>query len=784
MDETIETPPPPDSHRTEDAATLALDPSAVEANRDLARKDYPEIDGYTIAGIVGKGGMGIVYKAHQVKLNRTVALKVLPSVVGAASSAMVSRFRREALAAARLHHTNIIPVYDYGEVADGYYYAMELVEGSPLDDVIDQMSGVDVTSVNAQGLARLITEFLMEPQVEEGDSDGHSSDVMQSAATPSAATVSATVPSALAASATASSSMTQASMSRATLARARMGRSRAYYEQVAKWMADVAEALEYAHEQGIVHRDIKPANLILSNDGRLMVADFGLAKDMDEVGVTVTGSIVGTARYISPEQASGGKLELDHRTDIYSLGATMYELLCFEPAFPGTDHRQLLAEVMTREPRSTRSILPIVPAELDTICLKAMEKSSASRYASAQALADDLRRYLNDIPIEARRPSLAKRAFKFVKRHRVVITIMLAVVAAISFGVHDLYQRRQKRIAQSHRYAESGLSLANFGEWEEAEREFEQALVLYPGSIEARLNLAWMYIKQSTEVDAETARTLLEKCSVLCEWVLARKPETVSALNFYGVCLKRLGKYAEAAEQFQKVLEHEEFYAALSNLGACYAILGNTDQAALYLRKAATAKGLSKKNVWAAAAWRNLAAFELHRRNTKAKDYIEKSLACDRASPLSLILRARILMQLREYRDDEQALNDTVTADGIAVDAKERIRAVVKRIRAQAHLQVKDYDNTLRYAREAIDLGDDKTINLMLIAIAQAKTGETDQAQLSLDDAMKNWPKPLSRRGAFVVTATSDWLWYDTARELYALRRQAESAIAGNPLVP
>jgi len=751
MDETIASPNPIREVDVHDL-TIALDSESIKkaAARSSVKHGFPTIDGYRIESILGKGGMGIVYRAVQVKLKRTVALKVLPAVVGAANEALVSRFRREAMSAARLHHTNIIPVYDYGEVADGYYYAMELVDGSPLDEIVRRMSGESGGDAITN---QRLTQFLADIHTTDGANvtlfESHPSEATRTHAGSSPMAFAATI------------------------------RSRQYFRQVSYWFADVAEALDYAHGQGIIHRDIKPSNLILSKDGRLMVADFGLAKDVDDVGVTRDGAIIGTARYLSPEQARGGAI--DHRTDIYSLGSTMYELLCFQPAYPEEDQRKLIAQVLSTDPRRPRTILPLIPPELETICLKAMEKTVEARYPNGKSFADEIRRYLNDLPIAARRPSFARRTWKFVKRHRVVLTIVTTLCIALFAGINYVHQRHQKQKAWAQTLAESGLNLANFAEWEEAEKEFQRALEIYPASLETRLNMVWMYIKQSSTADAQTAKELLKKGTVLCEWVLAREPNNVSARNFYGVCLKRLGEYAAAAEQFLKVLEHRQFYAALSNLGACYAVLGENENAGSYLRKAAANEEALKKNEWVGAAWRNLAVFENHRQNPKAREYIEQSLSKNHADPMSLIVRAKILMGDQD-QNIEQALNDAVTADGVSVEGKVRVRALVKRVRAIAHLRSGEYTNAARYAGEALSLGDDRTGNLLVLAIANARLGKTTEAENALEEAGKVWPRPIRRPGSILVTAEDDWLWYDFANELRSLEKEARAAIAESRL--
>ena len=198
----------------------------------------------------------------------------------------------------------------------------------------------------------------------------------------------------------------------AVFSTARSADRRGYYRAVARLGAEAAAALDYAHQLGVVHRDVKPANLLVDGQGRLWVTDFGLARVQSEASLTVTGDLVGTLRYMSPEQALAKRVPIDHRTDVYSLGATLYELLTLEPAFRGRDRQELLRQIAFEEPLRPRRVNPAVPAELETVVLKAMAKSPDERYATAGELADDLERFLKDEPIRARRQTLPQRARK------------------------------------------------------------------------------------------------------------------------------------------------------------------------------------------------------------------------------------------------------------------------------------------------------------------------------------------------------------------------------------
>jgi hypothetical protein len=230
---------------------------------------------------------------------------------------------------------------------------------------------------------------------------------------------------------------------------------------VARLTADVADALEYAHTHGVIHRDIKPANLLLAPEGRLSVNDFGLARVLEQPGVTMTGEFVGTPAYMSPEQIAAGRTPLDHRTDIYSLGATLYELLTLRPPFAGERRDQVLAQILHKEPAPPRKWNRRIPLDLQTICLKALEKDPDRRYRTAKAMADDLRRYLNRFAIEARRSGPVARLGKLVRRHKLATTaaiVILLLVSAVGVAT-GLYYRAQGRTTVVEKIAASAQQI-------------------------------------------------------------------------------------------------------------------------------------------------------------------------------------------------------------------------------------------------------------------------------------------------------------------------------------
>jgi serine/threonine protein kinase/tetratricopeptide (TPR) repeat protein len=420
---------------------------------------------FEIVRELGRGGMGFVYEARQVSLNRKVALKVLSGSLGLTTKAIL-RFQREAEAAAKLHHTNIVPIYATGEQDGAHYYAMELIEGPGLDQVISQMRAMQKSAAqeNAPG-----------------------------AASPSAGTASGTPgpvdwvsrtmnfppPDAAAGTTSDTHSSSSSSLTSGT----------GYFDTVARMVAEVADALDYAHAQGVIHRDIKPSNLLLSPVGRLSLNDFGLARMLEQPGMTVSGEFVGSPMYMSPEQIAVGRAPLDHRTDIYSLGATLYELLTLQPPFPGVRRDQVIAQIIGKEPKPPRSINRKVPPDLETICLKMMEKDPDKRYQTAGSVAEDLRRHVKRFAISARRIGPVGRVVRWAKRNRATAAalcgLLLLGLLAGAFAYREHRGQQQAREERRQHAIERAMLIAMSGDLDGAENAIAEAEVLgaSPGSV-------------------------------------------------------------------------------------------------------------------------------------------------------------------------------------------------------------------------------------------------------------------------------------------------------------
>ncbi|MDF1702350.1 MAG: tetratricopeptide repeat protein, partial [Planctomycetota bacterium] len=368
---------------------------------------------FEIVRELGRGGMGVVYEAVQTSMKRTVALKVLfPSVTS--SRRAIERFQREAHAAGRVQHTNIVPVYNLSRENGTWYYAMELVEGASLSTLLRQLR--DLGDEPGDAHRTLL-----------GTLDA-STETEASVAEPEAADESA---------AATSTQFTEAHGS---------GR---YYRDVARLFADVADALQAAHDAGVIHRDVKPSNLILDEKGVLKIVDFGIARISDEAsGMTVTGEVLGTPIYMSPEHARARSGEIDHRTDIYSLGASLYETLTLRPPFKGGSFPEVYRQILTTQPVAPRRQSGAIPRDLETIVVKAMAKEPRQRYASAGALAHDLRAFAEGYGIDARPVGPVTRTLRVVKRHPVragrVAALMVALTTAAYLGWRGAAEERRR----------------------------------------------------------------------------------------------------------------------------------------------------------------------------------------------------------------------------------------------------------------------------------------------------------------------------------------------------
>ena len=546
----------PAIHVMADLGELAAEEEAAASSHFRIGQEIRTLGDYRILREVGRGGMGIVYEAEQVSLGRRVALKVLP-FAATMDPRHLDRFRNEAQAAAQLHHNHIVPVFGVGCERGVHYYAMQFIEGQTLAEVIHDLAH----------------HSMPDDAPSEKEPDRHAETRQFAISTLGGAIKSAD-----------------------------------YFRKVAQLGIQAAEALDYAHQSGVIHRDIKPGNLILDACGNLWITDFGLANFQgNDARLTRTGDLVGTVRYMSPEQASPSRrLSLDPRSDIYSLGVTLYELLTLEPAFSAQDRAEILVQLANQEPRLPRSLNSAVPHELETIVLKAMAKIPDERYATAQELTDDLRRFLEDQPIKARRPTLAQRWRKWARRHRALVRAVagaaIFAVAALIVALCLVWNEKNKTLA-AYQDKENAFRAEQIQRWN-SENNVDLAMQTLD---EIYLSVAERWSPRESSSQSQD-REILEKALVFYELfaqentrnLQARKEIARAYLRAGDVCTL-LGKEAKAEGFYRKAIERfqdlaDEFPQQPShrqNLGCCLANLGavleNTrrlDKAVQFYRRA------------------------------------------------------------------------------------------------------------------------------------------------------------------------------------------------------
>lgn len=343
------------------------------------KSETPELfrlSNYEILGEIGRGGMGVVYRALHKTLNREVALKVLPNS-GVENPQLLARFELEARASAKLHHTNIVPVFDVGCESGVPFFAMQLIDGLGLDRVIVELSRL----------------------YRNRNEDPHST--------------------------------TDIEKRDQVIARFAPWGTEDFYRQVAKIGLQASEALTCAHQHGVIHRDIKPGNLILDRNQNTWLTDFGLAK-LNESDLTRTGDVFGTLRYLAPERLLGSA---SPPSDQYSLGMTLYELAALQPVWEKGDRFSVLERIRQHEPKPLCSMAPRLPRDLGTIISKAMSKNVTDRYATTSELSDDLRRYLDGRPIRARRLGVVEQLVRWGKRNPALAVSVSLILVLLTTGL-------------------------------------------------------------------------------------------------------------------------------------------------------------------------------------------------------------------------------------------------------------------------------------------------------------------------------------------------------------
>ena len=504
---------------------------------------------------IGRGGMGVVYEAIQETLDRRVALKVLPPGMVASQRAQ-QRFEREARTAARLHHTNIVPVFGVGQEDGIAYYVMQYIEGRSLAELIGGWratttgwGGTRPRTARPAGLSGTESFAGRAPAMAPGDD-----------ATPPRAAAESTEPNRLPPA--------------VPLPPVDPSDTPRYCRWVAQVGIQAAEALQYAHAHGVLHRDIKPANLLIDAQQTVWITDFGVARPDDEEELTHSGDVVGTLRYMAPEQLNGSP---EPRSDIYALGLSLYELVALRPAFDETHRSRLLRQVMEGEVTPLSRVRPGVPRDLETIIATAIAREPNQRYATAGELADDLRRFLDDQPIRARRIGALERCWRWCRRHRAVaalsgLALMLLVFAAAIGWLG--YLQTTAALAQAEaatRRAEANLELS----LEAFETIFNRlagrdALAALPDDPE----MDWPLPSVPSEHDLALLEELLRFYERYAEGNRTNRrlrASTAQAYRRVGAIQRKLGRSEESEDALRRALAAYEELAAEEGGGPAYA---------------------------------------------------------------------------------------------------------------------------------------------------------------------------------------------------------------------
>jgi serine/threonine protein kinase/tetratricopeptide (TPR) repeat protein len=487
---------------------------ALTALGDLSRGVRPNgeialgtLGDFRILREVGRGGMSVVYEAEQMSLGRRVALKVLP-FAATMDQRHLQRFHNEARAAASLHHEHIGPVHAVGCERGVHFIAMQFIDGVTLAQAI-------------RAVHRLAGPGLGDPTVEyvHGDSP-----------LPEEPTI---------------------TIAGLTTESGQAGER--FFRTAAELMVQAAEALEYAHSLGIVHRDVKPGNLMVDTAGKLWVTDFGLAKHGD-ASLTMSGDLLGTLRYMSPEQALARHGLVDHRTDVYSLGATLYELLTGRPAVVGNDHQEILKQIAFDEPIAPRKLNNKLPRDLETVVCKCLEKNPDHRYPTAKELAEDLRLYLSERPIRAKPATLAQRARKWSQRHpavvRSAVILLVLVTAGSSLSTWLIWQARTR---MGHALAAETAQRTRANEESQIARDRDEETTAVLEFVESKIFAAARPEGQEGGLGHDVKlREALEAALPFVETRFKDKPLIEARLRrTIGVSFRQLGKENVAVQQFE-----------------------------------------------------------------------------------------------------------------------------------------------------------------------------------------------------------------------------------------
>lgn len=728
-----------------------LEPMLEE--RPIDDGDAPAGDGtrlgpYRLLRVLGRGGMGVVHEARLVGQPTPVALKLLPGFLATQGSS-VARFQREGELAARLDHPGIVRVLDAGNAGDTRYLAMEFVTGAPLDLVLQALRGRQAQLLTGQDLSAAVHANLHVPL---GETSPITADAFQSS----------------------------------------------YVGCAVDLAIQLAEALLHAHREGVIHRDVKPSNLLVRADGRLVLTDLGLARETGGSSLTMTGDFAGTLHYVSPEQAMARRVQVDHRTDLFSLGATLYEMLTLQRAFDGDTPQQVLGRILTKEPPAAGRLHPGLPADLVTVLGKLLEKDPDRRYRDAAELIADLRAFLAYRPVAAQRASTFTRVLRWTRREplRAALLGVLAVaIPSLAGGAGYVWARASEiEAGRAHLKASSVRSLVDQGFLDfalsddaAAIRRFEAALQL-EGTTEAQLGLVLAIMSRD---GPEPALSRLEHD------LAARMPAGVADLLRF--VLKQRLQHADAREVLARVpaprTDMELYLHAVINRDSG----AQTGTGVLeYIERAVLSSSRPQlwiHNHWAtyaeaandAASCRRCAAnLQLNWPDSAMANY-SAAVALSRVEPE----RAMQIVQRALAREPDHGLLHC--AHGLVLSArgelKEAILAFERAVAAmpgvpriqyalgKARYEISDHSGAVRAMQAAKELAPRLVDAWTGLGVAQRKIGQLEEAVATLRHAAALHPSNADARFHFGQVLVQKGELQEGLREL----QQAARLNAGDP---
>lgn len=478
---------------------------------------------FEIINLIGTGGMGAVFLAKQISLDREVALKVISDISGARAKSL-ERFKREAKVLAKISHPHIVSIYEVGEEGPYSFFAMEHVQGISLDKILASIRNVPSDAKAGEVMRKCLEDksgIYDKEYAKSKQKDGAEIDTD-------------------------------------------------YIVSISKIIISIASALENAHSKGILHRDVKPSNILIDSNGTAKLVDFGLARAETQQTITMTGEFFGTPSYVSPEQIRKPDT-VDCRSDVYSLAATYYECLTLHPPFEGNTVNETLTGVISRDAVPPKKYCPRLSTDFNTVLLHALEKSPEDRYQTAADFADDIENVLEFKPITAKRPSITMRAYKTLRRNPLKVAVVFAFILVVVLG-HSLFtshiqEKKKVALAELYKQGRDRFESVRFGE---ALIYFKKVGREIPNDAEVQYYIGECYRYMG---QYEEAIEVYNKAIKI-------RPKYGNAYWGLGECYNKTKRYQESLDSFKQAIEidpNDEL--SHSSLGDLYAVLGRYQEA-------------------------------------------------------------------------------------------------------------------------------------------------------------------------------------------------------------